>query len=148
MQARLLTVMDSYGEDNVRVFVIGDNDESLASFQGTLRRLFPKAIRSTKQRSEFHQLSDDDVRTSKFIFVMPYSPRQIIYDESHPARSFHKEIDRAEFGGSTASNTSPGRDSGWYHVKCEKSRMSPQYILLLLQFLLLFTGREILIVAV
>ena len=105
----------SYGAAAVQVFLVGDNDESLASFQSTLRRLFPTGllINSTR-RSDFSYLSDDVVRTSKFIFVMPHSPRQIVYDESHPARSFHKEIDRAESGGSTASNAFPDgeRDSG------------------------------------
>ena len=102
-------MLDPYGEDSTPVFLVGDNEGSVASFQRTLHGLFPQALLIAKGRSEFRQISDDVVRTSKFIFVMPHAPRQIIYDQSHPTRSFHQEIDRAECGGSPAV---PGRDSG------------------------------------
>lgn len=93
MQARLVPTMDS------DVFLVSDNSDCLVSFRQILQDRFPTALIEARGVSEFRLMSNNQVCESKFIFVMPNSPRQIIYDETHPARSFHKEIDRADFGG-------------------------------------------------
>ena len=81
-----------------RIYLVGDNDESLARFQLTLSKEW-RVTATRLNRSQFWgDLTDQDVIEGKFVFVMPFSPRQIIYDETHPSRSFHREIDRADSG--------------------------------------------------
>lgn len=81
------------------VFLVSDNHSCLVSFRKTLLDHFPTASVKANGVSEFRKMSDSLVWNSKFIFVMPNSPRPIIYDKSHPARSFHKEIDKADVWG-------------------------------------------------
>lgn len=128
----------------VHVFLVGDYEESLEAFERTLQGIFPATSFERRNRPGFESLSDDLLRTSKFIFVLPYSAKVIIYDESDPRRSFHKEIDSAEC---RESATSAGRDSGRSldGSLVELVRFSTDFVFRL-QCLLLYTGRGTLLV--
>ena len=87
--------MESKAAKPPEVYLVGDSPDCLDRFKLTLYnawRIDAKCL----NRKDFDNLSDSDVGKGKVIFVIPHSPRVIIYDESHPTRSFHKQINRAE----------------------------------------------------
>ena len=89
-----------------KVYLIGDNDDSNDQFKLTLCDVWPTEAKCLN-RTEFDKLSDSDLEKGKFIFVIPSSPHCIIYDEGDPARSFHKQINKAD--------TPQGRRGGNLH---------------------------------
>lgn len=76
------------------VYLVGDNDERLDKFKSLLHGFFQGLNIQALNRTAFWKLPTHNA--DKFIFVFAFAPRYIIYDEDHPSRSFHKEIEQTD----------------------------------------------------
>ena len=87
-----------------KVYLVGDNNEYMVRFRLTLMSTYQEGSSAAViYRSQFRDLSDEDVKRAKFIFVFPNDPSHIIYDETYPSRSFHEEFRRADSMGNDLS---------------------------------------------
>lgn len=91
--------------DGQRIYVLGDNTAALTRFHVTLKDDVSQNASALERRGFWDALQDGhiDVKSSKFFLVISFSPRQIIYDRSHPSASFHQEIDRIDTDGGSGT---------------------------------------------